>query len=214
MLDCFGEMKATKHIIQCDKKREFLSLTWAKGVTMKSSAVCLMTENQKMRTEFLEQVCANNMCGLTLRWRGKNYERLSLVTCHSLSQIGTGRTLFSDPEWRRCARWGLDFGNPEGCDLRTRHFLLHSWKKWRTTLKSLVWTKKKRSKHVWWSADLSASGCVMEMRGGIRRGRVVGRDVLLRTSGERVRSRGRSQQGTWRDKIHNIKTNWSFFTSL
>lgn len=46
--------------------------------------------------------------------------------------------------------------------------------------------------------NLSESACVMEMRGGIRRGRVVGRDTLLRTSGERVRSRGRSQQGTCR----------------
>lgn len=44
--------------------------------------------------------------------------------------------------------------------------------------------------------NLSASACVMEMRGGMRRGRVVGRDTLFRTSGERVRSRGRSQQGT------------------
>lgn len=46
--------------------------------------------------------------------------------------------------------------------------------------------------------NLSASACVMEMRGGMRRGSVVGRDTLFRTSGERVRSRGRSQQGTWR----------------
>lgn len=45
--------------------------------------------------------------------------------------------------------------------------------------------------------NLSESACVMEMRGGIRRGRVVGRDALPRTSGDRVRSRGRSQQGTW-----------------
>lgn len=45
-------------------------------------------------------------------------------------------------------------------------------------------------------ANLSASACVMEIRGGMRRGRVVGRDALFKTSGERVRSRGRSQQGT------------------
>lgn len=47
-------------------------------------------------------------------------------------------------------------------------------------------------------ANLLVSACVMEMRGGMRRGSVVGRDALLRTSGERVRSRGRSQQGTCR----------------
>lgn len=46
--------------------------------------------------------------------------------------------------------------------------------------------------------NLSASACVMEMRGGMRRGSVVGRDTLFRISGERVRSRGRSQQGTCR----------------
>lgn len=54
----------------------------------------------------------------------------------------------------------------------------------------------KRKKNIGVCVNLSESACVMEMRGGMRRGRVVGRDTLLRISGERVRSRGRSQQGT------------------
>lgn len=40
---------------------------------------------------------------LTLRWRERSYVRPSLVTCHSLSRSGRGRTLVSGPEGRMCA---------------------------------------------------------------------------------------------------------------
>lgn len=64
---------------------------------------------------------------LTLRWRGRSYARPSWATCHSPSQSGRGRTLFSGPGERMCAGWGLDSANPAGCDLVTRHFLLRNW---------------------------------------------------------------------------------------
>lgn len=81
------------------------------------------------------------------------------------------------------------------------------------------WLGKKETKHgvklpamrnQWFEVklcvDLSVSACVMEMRGGMRRGRVVGRDTLFSTSGERVRSRGRSQQGTCRVRRKSLST--------
>lgn len=146
---------------------------------------------------------------LTLRWRGRSSARPSWATCRSPSQSGRGRTLFSGPGERRCARWGLDSANPAGCDLVTRHFLLHNWstrrggKVWRlerTEIKHHAALPARRNQwfEIKLSVNLSASACVMEMRGGMRRGRVVGRETLFRTSGERVRSRGRSQQGTCR----------------
>lgn len=193
-------------------------LTWAKGVTMKSSAVCLRWWETERKTRRRTLTPMNSILflsfipSLTLHWRERSSARLSWATCRSLSQSGRGKTLFSGPEERRCVGWGPDSGNPMGCDLVTRHFLLHNWSVMRS-----FWALERREKEtscqavgrvtsvlqreVRLCANLSASACVMEIRGGMRRGRVVGRDTLFRTSGERVRSRGRSQQGTCRVRI-------------
>lgn len=83
---------------------------------------------------------------LTLRWRGRSYVRPSLVTCRSPSRSGRGRTLVSGPGGRMCEGWGWDSASPEGCDLVTRHFLLHNWNM-RTRIEKVWLLKRTMRKH-------------------------------------------------------------------
>lgn len=130
----------------------YVRLTWAKGVTMKSSPVCLReTELQEwekaifpLKTFHIHALSPSHsfslsfFMNLTLHWRGRSYVRPSWATCRSRSLNGRGRTLFSGSGERRCVGWGLDSANPAEYDLVIRHFPLHNF-------------SMREGEKVWWS---------------------------------------------------------------
>lgn len=116
-----------------------------------------------------------------------------------LSSLALGKGGVQGEAWTLQTQWGVTRWHTIFC------FVTGAW--WKEKFVNAETENRKRCKlaakgNEWVETkgklcvNLSASACVMEMRGGMRRGRVVGRDTLFRTSGERVRSRGRSQQGT------------------